>query len=247
LALALSGSPDDASKALAQHDSYGRADPFWSVDLLQARAWTAVAGGDLPHARRLLDEAATVGEGNGHLVGVATAVHGLARLGRADKVTSRLAALAEQIEGDLVPAKLAHTQSLAHGDPIGLDHASVTFEAMGADLLAAEAAADAAAAWQQAGDPRRAAAATKRAADLGQRSEGAITPALQSIETRARLTPAERDAAILAAAGRSNKEIADQLGLSIRTIESRLQHVYEKLGLSGREQLTGILFDNNSG
>jgi DNA-binding CsgD family transcriptional regulator len=204
-----------------------------------------VAAGDLPQARRLLDPAATAGEGNGHLVGAATAVHALARLGHAEKVTSRLAALAERIEGDLAPARLAHTRSLARGDPIGLENASVSFEAIGADLLAAEAAADAAGAWQQAGDPRRAAAATHRAGALGQRCEGAITPALQSIETRARLTPAERDAALLAAAGHSNKEIADQLCLSIRTIESRLQHVYEKLGLSGRDQLTGILFDND--
>jgi DNA-binding CsgD family transcriptional regulator len=245
LALAFSGSANDAREALAQHDSYGRADPFWSVDLLQARAWTAVAAGDLPQGRHLLDQAATVGEGNGHLVGAAAAVHDLARLGHAEQVTSRLAALAAQIEGELASAKLAHTQSLAQRDPMGLDNASVSFEAIGADLLAAEAAANAAGAWQHAGDPRRAAAATHRAATLGQRCEGAITPALQSIETRARLTPAERDAALLAAAGHSNKEIADQLCLSIRTIESRLQHVYEKLGLSGRDQLTGILFDND--
>jgi DNA-binding CsgD family transcriptional regulator len=245
LALALSGSEGDAASALAQHDSYGSVDPLWSVDLLQARAWTAVAGGNLPEALQLLDEAATVGENNGHLVGAATAVHGLARLGHAKQVTSRLAALAEQIQGELAAARLAHTRSLARRDPNGLDNASVAFEAMGADLLAAEAAADAAVAWRQAGDPRRCAAEERRATALAERCEGATTPALQAIETRGRLTPAEREAALLAAAGHSNKAIADQLCLSVRTVENRLQHVYEKLGLSGREQLSRTLTKND--
>jgi DNA-binding CsgD family transcriptional regulator len=240
-ALALSGSAGDAASALAQHDSYGSVDPLWSVDLLQARAWTAVAGGDLPEALHLLDEAATVGENNGHLVGAAAAVHGLARLGHAKQVTSRLAALAEQIQGELTAARLAHTRSLARRDPNGLDNASVAFEAMGADLLAAEAAADAAIAWQHAADPRRAAVAQHRAATLAQRCQGATTPALQALETRARLTPAERDTALLAAAGHCNKEIAALLLLSVRTVENRLQHVYEKLGVSGREKLSEAL------
>jgi hypothetical protein len=131
---------------------------MWTVDLLQARAWTAAARGDLPEARHLLDQAATVGEGDGYLVSAAAAVHGMARLGHAKQVMSRLAALAGQIEGELAPARLAHSQCLTRRDPIGLDNALVGFEAMGADLLAAEAAADAAVAWRQAGDARRGAA-----------------------------------------------------------------------------------------
>jgi DNA-binding CsgD family transcriptional regulator len=116
---------------------------------------------------------------------------------------------------------------------------------MGADLLAAEAAADATIAWRQAGDPRRAAAAQHRAASLTRRCQGATTPALQAIETRARLTPAERDTALLAARGHTNKQIADELCLSIRTVENRLQHVYEKLGISGRDELDEALDATN--
>jgi DNA-binding CsgD family transcriptional regulator len=245
LALALAGSASDAASALAQHDSYGRADPAWSVDLLQARAWTAAAGGDLPEAARLLDQAATLGEKTGQLVSAAAAAHGLARLGHPKQAASRLGPLTEQIDGDLVAARLAHTESLARRDPAGLGDASEAFETMGADLLAAEAAADAAVAWRQAADPRRSLAAEHRAATLGQRCQGAATPALQAIGARARLTPAEREAALLAAAGHSNREIADQLYLSVRTVESRLQHVYEKLGISGRAQLQQNLSIND--
>ena len=112
---------------------------------------------------------------------------------------------------------------------------------MGADLLAAEAAADAAVALRRAGDPRAAAAAERRAGDLAAQAEDPVTPALQGVETRAVLTPAERETAVLAANGRANKEIAEQLHLSPRTVENRLQRVYDKLGISGRGELGEVL------
>jgi DNA-binding NarL/FixJ family response regulator len=112
---------------------------------------------------------------------------------------------------------------------------------MGADLLAAEAAADTAVAWQRAGDSRQSAYAERRAASLVDRCEGPATPALQAIKARAQLASAEREAGLLAAAGRSNKQIAEELGLSVRTVENRLQHVYEKLGIKGRAELAAAL------
>jgi hypothetical protein len=89
LAVALSGSASEAASLLAEHDSSASPSPMWTVDLLQARAWTAAARGDLPEARHLLYQAATVGEGDGYLVSAAAAVHGLARLGHAKQVMSR--------------------------------------------------------------------------------------------------------------------------------------------------------------
>ncbi len=55
------------------------------------------------------------------------------------------------------------------------------------------------------------------------------------------LTTAEREVALLAASGRANKEIADQLGLSVRTVENRLHRIYEKLGIAGRPELAAAL------
>jgi DNA-binding CsgD family transcriptional regulator len=108
---------------------------------------------------------------------------------------------------------------------------------MGAVLLAAEAAADSAVAWRRWGDPRRAAKAEQRASALADTCENPVTPALLAIKSRSRLTQAERETALLAASGRSNKEIAGQLGISVRTVENHLQHVYEKLGISARTEL----------
>jgi DNA-binding CsgD family transcriptional regulator len=242
LALALGGQAREAADTLTALDALNLP-PHWSteVDLIQARAWTAVAAGDLPQAGQFLEEAAATGEAIGDLVGEASSLHGLARLGHAKDVASRLTAVVANIDGQLASARATHAQALASGDPSGLEKVSIAFEAMGADLLAAEAAADAAVAWQRAGDPRQSAYTERRAASLADRCEGPATPALHAIEARAQLASAEREAALLAAAGRSNKQIAEELCLSVRTVENRLQHVYEKLGINGRAELTAAL------
>ena len=67
------------------------------------------------------------------------------------------------------------------------------------------------------------------------------TPALQTVETRGRLTPAERRPPSWPPPGLSNKEIAEQLYLSVRTVEGRLQRSYEKLGVSSRAELAAAL------
>jgi DNA-binding CsgD family transcriptional regulator len=55
------------------------------------------------------------------------------------------------------------------------------------------------------------------------------------------LSPVERRVARLAAAGQTNKEIADTLFLSARTVAGHLSHVYGKLGIRSRAELG--LFD----
>jgi DNA-binding CsgD family transcriptional regulator len=51
------------------------------------------------------------------------------------------------------------------------------------------------------------------------------------------LTPQEKAVADLARAGRTNKEIAAQLYLSVNTVETHLSHIYRKLGVTRRWQL----------
>jgi DNA-binding CsgD family transcriptional regulator len=57
------------------------------------------------------------------------------------------------------------------------------------------------------------------------------------------LTPGELDAAVQAATGLSNKQIAGHLHVSVRTVETHLQRAYEKLGISGRRELADALRD----
>jgi DNA-binding CsgD family transcriptional regulator len=243
LASALAGETDAACDALTAIEDLGVPVATYSTPtLLQARAW-AVATTDPPRAHQLLEEAATLAERIGDLAGALAAAHAIARIGRPKEALEPIRGLAGRVEGELAAARLAHAEALAAGDAVRLDAASAAFDALGADLLAAEAAADAAVAWNRCGEPRQAVAAERRADKLGDRAEGPVTPALLTRETRVRLTPAEQEAAVMAAAGASNKEIADRLFISVRTVESRLQHVYEKLGVSSRKDLAKALKD----
>ncbi|MCW2521772.1 MAG: transcriptional regulator, LuxR family, partial [Frankiales bacterium] len=243
-ALALAGRADQAARTLATLDALGP--PVYTsfrTAVLQARAWAAVAAGDLPAARGWLEEAAEHGEKAGHLVGAASALHGLARLGRARQVAGRLADLAEQIDGDFVLARAAYANAAAANDSEALREVSNAFERLGADLYAAEASVEAAAVSRRGGRPREAAADEYRAGQLLGRCEGASTPIVQSITAWARLTPGELNAATQAATGRSNKQIAADGHLSVRTVENHLQRVYEKLGISSRHELAEALRD----
>lgn len=55
------------------------------------------------------------------------------------------------------------------------------------------------------------------------------------------LTPGERRAAERAAAGLSNREIAVEMQVSVKTVESHLGNAYRKLGIRSRSQLFGRL------
>jgi DNA-binding CsgD family transcriptional regulator len=52
-----------------------------------------------------------------------------------------------------------------------------------------------------------------------------------------RLTDRERQVAAGAAAGRSNEQIAEELGIGARTVEWNLTRVYRKLGVRSRREL----------
>ena len=53
------------------------------------------------------------------------------------------------------------------------------------------------------------------------------------------LSPQEAAVAQLAQAGRTNRQIAQQLHLSVKTVETHLGHIYQKLAIRSRWQLTG--------
>jgi DNA-binding CsgD family transcriptional regulator len=61
------------------------------------------------------------------------------------------------------------------------------------------------------------------------------------------LTASERRAAQLAAAGLSNREIAQNLFITARTVEGHLTHAYQKLAITSREQLPAALAPPDSG
>lgn len=240
-ARALGGDAEGAAAALAELDALGIPDTAACGALvLESRAWVAIAAGDQRRGRTLLVDAADLGADRGDLTLEASALHSLARAGDMTAV-ERLASMAAVVEGELVQARLGHSQALAEDDTGGLVEVSGSFEQMGALLYAAEAAAGAAVSSRRAGLARQAVALERRAATLARRCQGAMTPALVRIETQALLTARELEVAGLAAAGSSNREIAQHLYVSVRTVETQLQRVYEKLGVHGRDELPDAL------
>ncbi|GAB2444213.1 helix-turn-helix transcriptional regulator [Streptomyces incanus] len=135
--------------------------------------------------------------------------------------------------GRLTGVFAAHADALAHADGPALDRAAGELERRGFLLFAAEAYAQAAAAHR---DPGAARTARTRAVALARRCQGARTPALAGL-VLGELTARQRQIVTLAATGLSNRQIAERLTLSIRTVGNHLYSAYTRLGASDRAAL----------
>ena len=79
-----------------------------------------------------------------------------------------------------------------------------------------------------------ASAIARRASDELQATGVKHTVALGGVES---LTPSELRVARMASEGRTNRDIAEALFISLRTVETHLTHAYQKLDISSRSQL----------
>ena len=238
---AMLGHCEAADAALA--DAYAAADGrarSWIGDVHRASAWVFAARGEMSRAVDVTVGVADECDASGNKFIGLLAMHDAVRLG-ARGMCDRLGHLAASMEGPMAAAVGLYANAVAgnHGD--GLEAAALAFETLGADLVAAEAVHEAAAIHRSAGLHARAAAATARAHALGERCEGASTPGLAAAGAPAVLTPREREVAVLVARGLSNREVANRLFLSVRTVEGHLARAYQKLGASSREQLPRLL------
>lgn len=74
-------------------------------------------------------------------------------------------------------------------------------------------------------------------------ARGVFHEVLQSHFDEWRLTPAQRDVALLAVKGLTNAEIADVRNTKEGTIKAQLNSVYAKAGVSGRSQFIGLFVE----
>jgi DNA-binding CsgD family transcriptional regulator len=206
------------------------------------RAWSLVARSDIDGAKSVLVAAAATAAATGASAQEAWLLHELVRLGDPAVARERLEVLSVECEGALVAAYAAHASAAAARSAPGLADALDRFVALGALLLAAEVATEASAAYRRAGDGRQASALLTRASALVSQCDRARTPALfTSADAPEPLTAREREIAALAAQRFASKEIAAQLGLSVRTVDNHLQRIYTKLGVGGRADLADAL------
>jgi len=153
-------------------------------------------------------------------------------------VAAALEPLAARCDARLVAAYDAHARGLAAQDGAALLDVADELDAIGARRYALEAAAAAAEAFVKAGRDDSARRAATRARELHAPGQGVEPPEVDGLDAVAiGLTRREAQVAALAGRGLSNAEIADQLVLSVRTVETHVYRAMQKRGVSDRHEL----------
>ncbi|HEY8524055.1 MAG TPA: helix-turn-helix transcriptional regulator [Acidimicrobiales bacterium] len=214
---------------------------YFDPELDLAEAWCWAADGAIEEAAAAAGRAAERARASGLAPFEAAALHALVRLGRPGGAAERLAALATATASPLVELYARHASAAQAGDGPGLEAVAGSFEEVGALLLAAEAASQAAAAHHRAGRAAKAERAAGRSRTLLEACRGAASPALRSSGGIPSLTDRERQVAALAARGLTTPAIAERLVVSPRTVESHLYRIFAKLGIRDRSELADLL------
>jgi DNA-binding CsgD family transcriptional regulator/tetratricopeptide (TPR) repeat protein len=205
-----------------------------------SRAWMTAGAGELAAARTLAAEAAEICREAGHFGLEAMALQDVARFGDPVSVSSRLQEIAADSDGLLLPTRARHVSALRSHDGVILGQVAETLAAMGATLLAAEAAMQAAVAHRESGKMASLRTWQLRARELLNACEGARPPALPHLDLPEVLTSREREVAGLAARGLTSPEISKRLTISVRTVENHLQQVFSKLEVRSRQELASV-------
>jgi DNA-binding CsgD family transcriptional regulator len=153
----------------------------------------------------------------------------------------RLSEIAEDTGSALVSAVAEAADAQLSDRPFDLLRVSRLFEEMPSWWRATACASAAARSFSRAGQPKECRQATLTAQRCAHKSEGADRLIDAELESPLTLTRREWEIASAAAAGQSNQEIAERLFVSRRTVESHLQHVYVKLGVTNRVALAEAL------
>ena len=250
-AQAESGDLDEAAVTLQRVEGFPRPPQMLCGHLLDlARAWVAFGTGDRAGAAAHV-EASVQHAGATHApANEAEAWHEAARLGVLDLLDpaagpsgwSRPRSALAAARFDLVDARRT-------GEPAAWERAAAGFASLGAHGYAAEAASGAAAAYRKVGASRDAARMDGVAGTHLARTAGLVTPLVARRTGTGPLTAREAEIARLAAGRLSNRQIAEHLVVSERTVENHLYRIFIKLAVTGRDDLAtalaGVADDND--
>jgi DNA-binding CsgD family transcriptional regulator/tetratricopeptide (TPR) repeat protein len=238
---ALLGQHNEARTAAAESVSLRRDDLVaFEVDEWRALAWVDAQDGRTTSAIAQLwaaaDLAATRGQRSFELI----ILHDLLRLGE-HRAARRAGQVAEQVDGAWSAAIAVHASALLAANTSVLESAARAFEAISSFMVAAELWAAVANNRQSEGLRAKASQATRSSVEMAARCEGARTRPLGRAADPVPLTRRERETVTLAAQGGTNAQIAAELSVSIRTVETHLYHAFAKLGVADRSQLSDRL------
>jgi DNA-binding CsgD family transcriptional regulator len=237
--LAMSGASVEARSVLERADAIEAALPRLFAPLAEKnRAWVAMASGELTRAVEIALRGAELARAADLPYLEATLLYDAVRHGHGPGPHERLIELACVIDGELAVAYATAATARAHSDSAGLEAAAANFQALGAPLPALECLLAARDLHRSAGHSRRAGAIEEQARLLAERHR---LPSVPVADPTHALTRREREIALLAVRPASSKEVAEQLGLSVRTVDNHLTRVYAKLGVSGRAELARLI------
>jgi DNA-binding NarL/FixJ family response regulator len=235
------GSVDEAERVLADAKEHsGESVALHGPELLISRAWVAAAKAGERRGIELARAAADAARDSGQYAVEADALHLAARFGD-QTVAARLAEIAGQVQGAVAGLQARHAAAVADGDAQELDVLSGEFEAAGLILSAADCSAQAAPLHERSEHRTKSYESSARALRLATQCGGAATPALRTTAQPLPLTSREREIAGLVATGLSNKQIAEQLMVSVRTVEGHIYRGCMKLNAADREELAKII------
>jgi DNA-binding CsgD family transcriptional regulator/tetratricopeptide (TPR) repeat protein len=231
-----------------ERDSFSAALLHLDYDHLSAFVRTAAGVVDPADARAQLRSIAEEADALGYQWLHTITRLSMVRLGLAEQVDGEaLLATATTVDALLIRTAASVVVAATDGDVDRLVDLADQLAAMGARTFEVDtltAALSIAATAEPAGAPARDAIGSLRA-----RLERAVAacagmapPSVTADEAgRPALTDREAQIATLAADGLASKQIAEQLGLSSRTVDNTLRRVYTKLGISKRGELAGAL------
>jgi DNA-binding CsgD family transcriptional regulator len=209
--------------------------PAQRAHVLRAEGWGARALSDAAGAQRFRDGA----EGAEDPSVRSRLLYEAMRSGeRPANIARELVELTGLCDSRLVAARAAHAVARVDRDGEALLDAGVLMAAIGADVYALDAAVDAAREFIAQGRMDSARRAATIARDRYHPDHGGAFPVVDGLEGVAiELTRREAQIAALAARGLSNQEIADQLVLSVRTVETYVYRAMNKRGVANRREL----------
>ena len=212
---------------------------FMQTTLAMARGWALVAGGRLREAIAVV-QAAGKGAWEPNRPTHELACLQVAAQWGDTSGAKRARELAGLLNLPLANAVARHTKSLRDGSGEGLLAASADYRALGDVATAADVAAQASMAFSRSQQRKRSLYAAALAAQLANECGRLCTPALRNPADQP-LTYRQREIIELAAAGLSNKDIAERLVTSVRTVEGHIYRAYQRLGARSREELFSIM------
>jgi DNA-binding CsgD family transcriptional regulator len=204
-----------------------------------AKAWAAPGVGAASEAVSLLRSAAERCRESRRFAAEVLCLQTAVQLGD-PSCEPRLRELEAIVEGPRVGLATRFATAMRISDGDEMTSVSSAFEEIGDRVAAVDAAAQACLAYRRSELRGSALSSATRAEALAEEC-GVDTPVVRQVREPLPLTDREREIVVLLGQGLSNRDIADRLTLSVRTVEGYVYKAMTKTGTTSRAELAALL------